>query len=144
MRGILDLSKIAKTDDRGLVISSSGWMKLAVMPPASSEDGGPDSSVVHRHSQTIGETGANRDVDFEHMAYDKEETGRSSSGSADSNAVARLRLAKALSFSSGAGMVAWNKFSSLWLLSVGFTPTGLCHLVHPRMYTFAGEAEMCV
>ena len=36
---------------------------------------------------------------------------------------ARLRLAKLLSFTSGAGMVAWNKFSSLWLLSVGLSPT---------------------
>ena len=34
----------------------------------------------------------------------------------------RLRVAKALSFFSGAGMVAWNKFSSLWLLSVGLSP----------------------
>jgi hypothetical protein len=33
-----------------------------------------------------------------------------------------LRLAKALAFSSGAGMVAWNKFASLWLLSIGVTP----------------------
>ncbi|KAJ1488536.1 hypothetical protein T484DRAFT_1782720 [Baffinella frigidus] len=32
------------------------------------------------------------------------------------------RLAKVLSFSSGAGMVAWNKFASLWLLSIGITP----------------------
>ena len=35
----------------------------------------------------------------------------------------RLRIAKMLSFTSGAGMVAWNKFASLWLLSVGLSPT---------------------
>jgi len=35
----------------------------------------------------------------------------------------RLKLAKAISFASGAGMVAWNKFASLWLLSIGLTPT---------------------
>eukprot|EP00960_Hanusia_phi_P025617 745770-Hanusia_phi.AAC.2 len=34
----------------------------------------------------------------------------------------RLKVAKILSFSSGASMVAWNKFSTLWLLSVGLTP----------------------
>jgi len=43
---------------------------------------------------------------------------------AEGNLKARLKLAKVLSFASGAGMVAWNKFSSLWLLSVGLSPTG--------------------
>ena len=46
-------------------------------------------------------------------------------GAADREAVrTRLRIAKLLSFTSGAGMVAWNKFASLWLLSVGLSPTG--------------------
>jgi len=44
-----------------------------------------------------------------------------------SAAMRRLYVAKVLSFSSGASMVAWNKFSTLWLLSIGLTPatTGL-------------------
>ena len=99
------------------------------------KDGRPDKSVVHRHGQASGEAGANRDVDFGPAGHERvhesdgkmEDEGRGGSvGNADKDVVARLRLAKALSFSSGAGMVAWNKFSSLWLLSVGLTPTGLC------------------
>jgi hypothetical protein len=122
------------------------------MPPAflgeesQALGGGPDprlanlqkeGSVVHRHGQASGEAGANRDVDFGHAGHERahesdgkmEDEGRGGSvGNADKDVVARLRLAKALSFSSGAGMVAWNKFSSLWLLSVGLTPTGFCSL----------------
>ena len=97
------------------------------------------ASVFQRHPQAAAgveaPTAAHRDAGSDHAAQSKveedgsdgraESAGRSAPG-ADS--VVRLRLAKALSFSSGAGMVAWNKFSSLWLLSVGLTPTGLSPL----------------
>mmetsp|Transcript_15574 Transcript_15574/g.42266 ORF Transcript_15574/g.42266 Transcript_15574/m.42266 type:complete len:146 (-) Transcript_15574:359-796(-) len=35
----------------------------------------------------------------------------------------RLKVAKLLAFASSAGTVAWNKFSQIWLLSVGLSPT---------------------
>jgi hypothetical protein len=33
------------------------------------------------------------------------------------------QVAKMLAFASSAGSVAWNKFSQIWLLSVGLSPT---------------------
>ena len=35
----------------------------------------------------------------------------------------RLHVAKVLSFAHGASQVAWSQFSTLWLISVGFTPS---------------------
>ena len=35
----------------------------------------------------------------------------------------RLYVAKVLSFAHGASQVAWSQFSTLWLISVGFTPS---------------------
>ena len=104
---------------------------LVAMPPA---DAGT-ASVVQRHAQAAGvetPTAGHRDAGPDNAAQSKAEEngldGRAESagkGAPVADNIVRLRLAKALSFSSGAGMVAWNKFASLWLLSVGLTPTGL-------------------
>jgi hypothetical protein len=81
------------------------------------DHGAPDKASVHAtepRSPPVGDGSG-----------DWKMNGEVGDGAADREAVrTRLRIAKLLSFTSGAGMVAWNKFASLWLLSVGLSPTG--------------------
>ncbi len=51
----------------------------------------------------------------DHAAPNKDETPAFSSS--------RLHVAKVLSFAQGVSQVAWSQFSTLWLISVGFTPS---------------------